>query len=78
MSVVGMALFVLIWGNINNIMTILPPEFGIGRYVIFFIALAHLLQMIASVSSEIIYSSKYYREFAVLMIILIISFVNHA
>jgi O-antigen/teichoic acid export membrane protein len=75
MSVVGMALFVLIWGNINNIMTILPPEFGIGRYVIFFIALAHLLQMIASVSSEIIYSSKYYREFAVLMIILIISII---
>ncbi|MCK9254298.1 MAG: hypothetical protein GX793_08730 [Bacteroidales bacterium] len=75
MSVIGMALFVLIWGNINNIMTILPAEFESGRYVIFFIALAHLLQMIASVSSEIIQSSKYYRQFAILMFSLIISIV---
>lgn len=72
---IGMALFVLIWGNIENILKILPKEYEAGRYVILFIGIAHLLQMIASVSSEIIQSSKYYKQFTALMVILILAII---
>ncbi len=76
LMILGLFLFLLMWGNINNIMTFLPPEFETGRYVIFFIALAHLLQMTAGVSGEIVQYSKYYRQHTVIMVILISSIIG--
>jgi len=76
LMVLGLFLFLLMWGNINNIMIFLPPEFESGRYVIFFIALAHLLQMTAGVSGEIIQYSKYYRQHTVIMMVLISSIIG--
>lgn len=75
LTVAGVALFVLIWGNINNIMGLLPPVYESGRYSILFIALAHLFLMIAGVSGEIIQASKYYRQFTLIMIVLILSII---
>lgn len=75
LTITGVALFLLVWGNINNIMELLPPAYEIGRYSILFISLAHLVQMIAGVSSEIIQSSKYYRHFTLLMVLLITSII---
>ncbi|MDD3740959.1 MAG: polysaccharide biosynthesis C-terminal domain-containing protein [Bacteroidales bacterium] len=76
LMIIGTILFLLIWGNVNSILEILPPAFSQGKYVILFISLAHLLQMIASVSGEIIQFSKYYRQHVVIMIVLIISIVS--
>ncbi|HOZ30877.1 MAG TPA: polysaccharide biosynthesis C-terminal domain-containing protein [Bacteroidales bacterium] len=75
LTIIGLMLFILIWGNVNNILQLLPEEFSQGKYVILCIALAHVLQMVASVSGEIIQFSKYYRQHVVIMIVLIISII---
>ncbi|MBO7571965.1 MAG: polysaccharide biosynthesis C-terminal domain-containing protein [Bacteroidales bacterium] len=71
MLIIGVILFVLVWGNIGNILKMLPPEYADGRLVILFIAISHLIQMAASVSGEIIQYSKYYRYHTLIMVILI-------
>jgi O-antigen/teichoic acid export membrane protein len=73
--IVGMALFILIWGNVDNILSFLPAEFESGRYVILFVALAHLLQMIGGVSGEIIQFSKHYRFHVIIMGVLFVSII---
>lgn len=60
-STIGLLIFIGLWINIHNIFKILPPEFEIGKYVIFFIGLANLIEMNAGVSGIIIGTSKYYR-----------------
>ncbi len=72
MLVIGIFLFILVWGNIDNILNILPAEYANGRYVILFIAISHLFQMAASISGEIIQYSKYYRYHTLIMIVLIV------
>ncbi|MCF0207132.1 MAG: oligosaccharide flippase family protein [Bacteroidales bacterium] len=71
MLIIGLFLFIMIWGNIENILFILPAEYAEGRYVILFIAISHLIQMAASVSGEIIQYSKYYPWHTFIMIVLI-------
>ncbi|MBR4582345.1 MAG: polysaccharide biosynthesis C-terminal domain-containing protein [Bacteroidales bacterium] len=71
MLIIGVILFVLVWGNIDNILKILPPEYADGRLVILFIAISHLIQMAASVSGEIIQYSKHYRYHTLIMVMLI-------
>lgn len=72
MLIIGSLLFVLLCVNIDNILEILPSEYASGRSVIFFIAISHLLQMAASVSSEILLFSKYYRYQTFVMLLLIV------
>lgn len=74
--IIGIFFFLMIWGNIDNILQILPEDYASGKYVILFIAISHLLQMCAGVSAEIIQYSKYYRQFTVIMLILIASIVG--
>ena len=71
MLIIGVILFVLLWGNIENVLQLLPPEYSEGRLVILFIAISHLIQMAASVSGEIIQYSKYYRYHTLIMVLLI-------
>ncbi|MBN2776596.1 MAG: polysaccharide biosynthesis C-terminal domain-containing protein [Bacteroidales bacterium] len=65
-------MFILIWGNINNIMKFLPAEFESGRYVILFISLAFVVQSVSAISGVIIQYSKYYRQHSYLMLFLIV------
>jgi len=69
---VGILLFIGIWANIHNVFRILSPEYIAGKYVIFFVGLASLLEMAAGGNNIIIAASKYYRYFTLFMIILII------
>lgn len=54
-------LFLLIWANIHNIYTILPPEYAEGRYVIFFIGLAYLIDAATGVNGVILATSRFYK-----------------
>ena len=67
MLLVAAGLFLLIWANIHNIFKILPDSFSDGKWVVFYIGIAHLLNMLSGVSGEIIQFSKYYRQHAVIM-----------
>ncbi len=72
----GVFTFLIIWGNIDGIMQFLPPEFESGRYVVLFISLAFLLQAVFSVGGAIIQYGKYYRQFTLIILILILSIIG--
>ena len=59
--IIGSLIFVGIWANIHNVFKILPPVYEAGKYVIFFISLANLTDMIIGANGVIIGLSKYYR-----------------
>ena len=67
--IVGLLVFIGIWGNIDNIFHIMGEEYEPGRYVIFFIGLSNLFIMAAGVSGAIISTSKHYRILSVFILI---------
>lgn len=71
---IGVFLFLGLWLNIDQILSFLPPEFEKGKYVILFLGLAQLLDLLTGVNIEIISTSKDYRfstYFIVVMIVLV-------
>jgi len=75
--IIGLFLFLGIWLNIDNIFTILPDGYDKGKYVIFFVGLAYLIDLMTGVNGHIIATSKYYRLqtafVALLLVLLVIS-----
>ena len=57
----GGLFFVCVWINIDDIFFLLPEKFKVGKWIVFYIALAQLFSMVAGVSGAIIVNSKYYR-----------------
>lgn len=74
--IIGLLLLVGIWGNIHNILKILPPEYEAGKYVILFIGLAYLSDMFVGVSLSILATSKHYRYQTYVMMLQIILIVG--
>jgi O-antigen/teichoic acid export membrane protein len=72
LSVVGLLLFIGIWGNIDNVFHIINDEYLPGKMVIFYIGLANLCDIFLGVSSHIIVNSKYYRYLSYFMVVLAI------
>ena len=68
----GLLIFIGIWANIDNVFEILPKGYELGKYVIFFIGLANLIEMSSGVSGAIIVTSKYYRYLTWFMLILLV------
>jgi O-antigen/teichoic acid export membrane protein len=54
-------LFLLIWLNVDNIFQVVSPEFASGKFVIFFIGLANVIEMGTGVNQMVIATSKYFR-----------------
>jgi O-antigen/teichoic acid export membrane protein len=73
--IAGSFLFVGLWANIHNVMHILPAPYQAGIYVIFFIALANLIEMLSGVSDILIQTSRDYRMGAFLNIIFLLMIV---
>jgi O-antigen/teichoic acid export membrane protein len=69
LSVLGLLLFIGIWGNIDNVFHLIGDKYLSGRYVIFFIGLANLTDVLMGMSSHILVNSKYYRWQTYLLII---------
>ena len=69
--VVGILLFIGIWVNEKNIFEILGFDFLPGKWVVFFIGLAFLLDMLSGASAWIIGNSDQYRMQALFMLIMI-------
>ncbi len=68
LSVIGFLIFLGIWGNIDNIFKIIGEDFEPGRYVILFVALANITDVLLGVSPHIIINSPNYRWFSFLLI----------
>ncbi len=69
LSIIGILLFIGIWGNIENVFYLVGQEYRPGKYVIFFIALANLTDIFMGLSSHIIVNSKYFRWQTYLIVI---------
>jgi O-antigen/teichoic acid export membrane protein len=68
----GGLIFCCIWVPIDEIMQLLPDKFSGGKWVVFFIGIAKLLQMAGGVSGGILVYSKYYRSNFYLNLLLIV------
>ena len=68
-------LFILIWTNIDNIFSLIPNSeiYSQGKYVVLFIGIAKLFDMLMGINAEIILMSKYYRINIAIMIFLIVA-----
>ncbi|HEX5112961.1 MAG TPA: oligosaccharide flippase family protein, partial [Saprospiraceae bacterium] len=63
MTIIGIGLFLLIWTVVPYLFIIMPKteEMQAGIYVVFFLGLAQVFDMMTGINTEIIYYSKYYR-----------------
>ena len=59
--ILGGGIFVLIWANIDNIFQIMPPEYAVGKWALFFLGLAKLFDMASGVNGLIINATRFYR-----------------
>ncbi|PKQ63392.1 hypothetical protein BZG02_08375 [Labilibaculum filiforme] len=57
----GSLLFIGIWVNVDNVLEIVTEKFIEGKYVIFFIGLGNVIQMLSGVSGVVIQTSPYYK-----------------
>lgn len=73
--VIACFLFIGIWANIDNILEILPPEYAPGKYVIFFIGLASVVEMLSGNNNSIISTSHYFRYISLFVGIFIVSLI---
>ncbi len=75
LSVIGILLFIGIWGNIDNIFLIIGDKYIAGKFIILFIGLASLTDISLGIAPHIIFNSKYYKNlsyFLVLFVFLLI------
>lgn len=70
--IIGTAIFLLLWLNIDNVFKILPEEYLPGKYVILFIGAANLINMAGGLSSQIITNSTFYRYNGLFVVIYLI------
>lgn len=70
--IAGAFIFVLIWININDIVSIMPGKDGISPFinVFLFLCIAKLFDMVTSINSFILIYSKYYKYNLVFLLIL--------
>jgi O-antigen/teichoic acid export membrane protein len=70
--ILGSFLFGGIWVNIDSILIILGPEYEAGKWVIFFIGVAYLIDMATGANNLIIAYSRYYRMALWFLLVLVI------
>lgn len=70
--IIGGLLFIGIWSNIDNILQILGDEYTEAKWVIFFIGLGYLVEMLTGANGQIISYSKYYRIMFVFVLVLLV------
>ncbi len=61
--IVGLYLLACIWASIDDLFQLIPNGelYAVGKYVVLFIGLAKVVDMLTSINNEIIINSAYYR-----------------
>ena len=65
LTLIGLWILAGIWGNIDNVFHLIKPEYLEGKYVILLIGLANIIDLMNGNGRQIIFNSKYYRNFSV-------------
>jgi O-antigen/teichoic acid export membrane protein len=77
---IGLFLFIGIYTNIENIMSLLPAEYYSGKNVILLISAGYLIEMATGINQVIISNSKYFRYdtyfvFALVAIVIVANYI---
>jgi O-antigen/teichoic acid export membrane protein len=72
LTIIGGFLFLGIWANIDNILQILGSDYAQSKWVIFFIGLGYLFDMVTGANGQIIAFSEHYRMALVFISVLIV------
>lgn len=64
LTAIGMLILTGIWGNIDNVFQLIKPEYEAGKFVILFIGLACMIDLLNGMGKQLIFNSKYYRHFS--------------
>ena len=70
--IIGGILFIGIWANIDNIMMLLGPEYSDAKWVIFFIGIAYVFEMLTGANGQVISFSEHYRVMFVFVLLLLV------
>ena len=73
--IIGFIMFIGLWANIDSVFKIIPAEYASGKWVIFFIGLGSLIDMVTGANNSILGSSPYYKVQTVFLIVLVVSLV---
>jgi O-antigen/teichoic acid export membrane protein len=71
LTVTGVFIFLGLVLNLDNIIHVLGDDYASGKYVVLFIALAHLFEMSTGVSQNVINNSIYYRINGYLLLVFV-------
>ena len=72
LSVIGLLLFIEIWGNVDNIFLIINEIYLPGKLVILFIGLASLTDIALGIAPHIIFNSKHYKYLSYFLLIFVL------
>ena len=72
LSIIGILLFIGIWGNIDNVFHLIGKDYEQGKYVILFISLANLTDVFVGLNSHIIVNSKYFKWLTYLILVFVL------
>ena len=70
--IIGGFLFLGIWANVDNLLSILGPNYQQSKWVIFFIGLGYLFDMLTGANALVIGYSKYFRSTLIFTGILVV------
>jgi O-antigen/teichoic acid export membrane protein len=59
--IIGGCLFLCIWLNIDEVFSFFPENFKSGKWVVFYIGISQLFNMVCGLNGEIIINTDYYR-----------------
>lgn len=72
--IAGILIYIGVLANMENLYSLLPPEYATGGIVIMIIGLGHLFDMVNGVNGQVIISSRYYKfDFYAAMVLVIVS-----
>jgi len=73
MMIVGGALIVLLWGNINSIFRFIPKEYYIAKYAFYLLCFAKYIDMITGLNGIIMVTSNKYKYDLYFMLVLVVT-----
>lgn len=79
--IAGAGLFLAIWASVDHLFELMPngAQYAAGKYVIFILGIARLMDMAGGFSLEIIHMSKYYRYlFYILLFMAVLNLTGHS
>lgn len=72
MMIIGGAITLLMWGNINSIFRFIPPEYSLARYSFFLLCIGRYADMITGLNGIITITSKKYKYDLYFLLFLVI------